>query len=95
MLIVTRRVGERIVLGDGVEVWVAKIGRKSVRLAVNAPAGHVVLRGELWDAVALANRSAASAGVGDVATAAGERSPASPAPDVTVETEDARGGSGR
>ena len=63
MLVVARRVGERIVLGDGVEVYVAKISRNEVRLAIRAPQHMPVYRGEVWDAIAAANRSAAEAGL--------------------------------
>ena len=59
MLMVSRRVGERIVIGDGVEIIVTEIHRSTVKLAVRAPRGHAVMRGEVWDAVAQENRAAA------------------------------------
>lgn len=61
MLMVTRRIGERIVIGEGVEIVITEIHRQSVRVAVKAPPGHVIFRGEVWDKIALANRNAAEA----------------------------------
>lgn len=61
MLMVSRRVGERIVIGDGVEIIVTEIHRSTVKFAVKAPRGHAVMRGEVWDAVARENRAAAEA----------------------------------
>lgn len=61
MLVVRRRVGERIVVGNGIEIVIMEIGARSVRLGVNAPRGVLVLRGEVHDAVAKANAVAADA----------------------------------
>jgi carbon storage regulator len=61
MLMVTRRIGERIVIGEGVEIVITEIHRQSVRVAVKAPPGHVIFRGEVWDKIAQANREAAEA----------------------------------
>jgi carbon storage regulator len=65
MLMISRRVGETIVIGDGIEVTVTEISRKTVRLAVKASAGHQILRGEVRDSIALANQQAASADMDD------------------------------
>jgi len=58
MLIVQRRVGERITIGDGIEVTVQSTTRGGVRLAIVAPRGVTVLRGEVHDAIARANAEA-------------------------------------
>ncbi len=55
----TRHVGERIVIDQGIEVIVHKISRSTVKLGVRVPKGVLVLRGEVWDAVARENRAAA------------------------------------
>jgi carbon storage regulator len=60
MLIVQRRIGQRIVIGGGIEVVVIESGRGGVRLGVIAPRGVSVLRGEVHDAVVAANRAAAA-----------------------------------
>ncbi len=59
MLILQRRVGERIVVSGGVEITVTAVTRRGVRLAVSAPPGVSVLRGEVHDAIAQANARAA------------------------------------
>ncbi len=59
MLILQRRVGERIVLSGGIEITVTGITKRGVRLAVSAPRGVEVLRGEVHDAIADANVRAA------------------------------------
>ena len=58
MLIIRRRVGERIVVGSNVEVTVASATRRVVRLAIHAPKGIPVLRGEVHDAIVAANVAA-------------------------------------
>jgi carbon storage regulator len=58
MLMVSRRVGERIVIGGEVEVYIREIHRSTVKLAVKAPPGHLVMRGEVRDAVARENQAA-------------------------------------
>jgi|HubBroStandDraft_6_1064221.scaffolds.fasta_scaffold259945_2 carbon storage regulator CsrA len=59
MLILQRRVGERVVVSGGVEITVTAVTRRGVRLAVSAPPGVSVLRGEVHDAIAHANTQAA------------------------------------
>jgi len=61
MLVVRRRVGERIVVGNEIEIVITEIGARSVRIGVAAPRGVQVLRGEVHDAVARANAAAADA----------------------------------
>ena len=58
MLIIHRHVGQRIVLSGGLEVTVTAVTRKGVRLAIVAPRGISILRGETYDAVAKANAEA-------------------------------------
>jgi len=59
MLIVRRRVGERIVISGGIEITIAAVSGGGVRLAVQAPRGVAVVRGEVHDAIAAANAAAA------------------------------------
>jgi carbon storage regulator len=60
MLVFTRKLGETIVIGDGIEVRVLRVGRDGVRLGVVAPPTIAVHRHEIYEAVRTANRSAAS-----------------------------------
>jgi carbon storage regulator len=59
MLILQRRVGQRIIVTGGVEITVTAVTKRGVRLAVSAPKGVAVLRGEVHDAIAEANALAA------------------------------------
>ncbi len=60
MLIIQRRLGERIVMSDGVEITVIAVTKRGVRLAMTIPDGLVVLRGEVYESVAAANAAAAA-----------------------------------
>jgi carbon storage regulator len=44
MLVLTRKVGEQIQIGDGVTVTVVRISAGSIRLGVDAPTGVAILR---------------------------------------------------
>lgn len=59
MLVVTRRKGQRIVIGNDIEVVVTGISGSTVRLAVVAPRSVPVLRGEVYEAVLEQNKAAA------------------------------------
>jgi carbon storage regulator len=58
MLVLQRRIGERIVLSGGIEITVTAITKRGVRLAVQAPRGVAVVRGEVHDAIVEANSRA-------------------------------------
>ena len=51
MLILSRRVGESLVLGKNVRVTLVELRGDKVRLAVEAPAGVPVHRQEVYDAI--------------------------------------------
>ena len=60
MLVVTRKKGQSIVVGDGIEIHVISVGRHGSRIGVSAPREVTVHRREVYDMVVAANRSAAS-----------------------------------
>jgi carbon storage regulator len=66
MLVITRKSGERICIGDDVTVTVLEIVGSSVRLGIEAPSEIPVHRHEVWAAVQAENRAAAEAGVEDL-----------------------------
>jgi carbon storage regulator len=47
MLVLTRKLGEKILIGDDVTITVVDIGKSRVKLGIEAPAGHHILRSEL------------------------------------------------
>ena len=61
MLIITRRPGEKIMLGDDIVVHVMEIVGNSVRVGIQAPRSVPVYREEIWDAVRAENQAAAAA----------------------------------
>ena len=61
MLVLSRRIGESIVIEGGIRVVVLSSDRRGVRLGIEAPAETSIVRGEIVAEVALENRRAASA----------------------------------
>jgi carbon storage regulator len=76
MLVLTRRVGETIKIGDDIEIEVLEVRPGIVRVGVRAPKSVRVLRGELVAEVATANTAALV--VGDVDNLAALRPAPSP-----------------
>ena len=74
MLILTRRVGETLVIGDDVTVTVLGIKGNQVRIGVNAPKEISVHREEIYDRI---QREKEAAAAGDA-----------PVAEVDVETDD-------
>jgi carbon storage regulator len=61
MLMMTRRAGQKIVLGDGIVIEVVEVAGNTVRLGVDAPRSVPVYREEIWTAVRAENEAAAAA----------------------------------
>jgi len=62
MLVVTRKAGESIVIGDKIRITVVALEGDRVRIGVEAPKEVTILRQELWEAVCQENRTAAKTG---------------------------------
>ena len=58
MLVFTRRRDEAIIIGEGIEVRVLRVGRDGVRLGIVAPPEVRVHRQEIYDQIREANQSA-------------------------------------
>ncbi len=61
MLNITRRRGERVVLGDDVFISVLEVSGQTVRLGIEAPRSLRVYREEIWLEVKRENEAAAHA----------------------------------
>jgi len=61
VLVFTRRRHEAIMIGDGVEVRVLRVGKDGVRLGIVAPLEVRVHRREIYEQIRDANQSAAVA----------------------------------
>jgi carbon storage regulator len=59
VLVFTRKRDQAIIIGDGIEVRVLRVGRDGVRLGVTAPATVAVHRQEVYDQIRSANVAAA------------------------------------
>jgi carbon storage regulator len=66
MLNITRRRGERVVLGDDVFISVLEVSGQTVRLGIDAPRSVRVYREEIWLEVKRENEAAAHAAGADL-----------------------------
>lgn len=62
MLVLTRKPGEQIMIGDGIVITVLEGRGDGVRIGIEAPRGVSIQRREVIEAIAAANRAAAEAG---------------------------------
>lgn len=67
MLVLTRRVGESVVIGHDIVVTVLEVRGDVVRVGVDAPRDVQVHRQEVYDELSASNREAASPADQDVA----------------------------
>lgn len=59
MLVLSRRVGEKLIIGDDIEVVILDSRGDSVRIGINAPRSTKIHRAEVLEAVKAANELAA------------------------------------
>jgi carbon storage regulator len=62
MLVLTRKPGQSIMIGDGVEVQVLSVAGEKVRLGITAPRDVSIFRNEVYDRI---ENETSSAGSGD------------------------------
>jgi carbon storage regulator len=89
MLILTRRPGERVVIGDEILVTVMGVSGHTVRLGIAAPSGVPIYREEIWLAVREENRAAAAAQADALPAAPVETRPAETDTDPAQEPPEA------
>jgi len=58
VLVITRKKGDAILLGDNIEITVVKVEEGSVKLAISAPKDVTILRKELYCEVTEENKNA-------------------------------------
>jgi carbon storage regulator len=61
MLRISRRAGERIILGDNVVIEVMEVRGQTVRIGIDAPRSLPIYREEIWLEVKRENQAAAEA----------------------------------
>jgi carbon storage regulator len=70
MLILTRKVGESINVGDNIVIKVVESGRGSVRIGIEAPREITVLRQEVFESIQRENIKSAKGEKADITKAA-------------------------
>ncbi len=73
MLVLSRKVGERILIGDQISVTVVRINGNAVRIGINAPSELPVIRDELKERMEAAERGADCEVAESAERAAGEK----------------------
>ncbi|WP_169973665.1 MULTISPECIES: carbon storage regulator CsrA [unclassified Campylobacter] len=58
MLILSRKEGESILLGNNIKITIAGISKSGVKVGIDAPKNMMILRSELADEVANENKQA-------------------------------------
>ena len=58
MLIITRKKGESLMIGDDIEITISKIEDGSVKIGIKAPMDVTILRKELYEQVERENKEA-------------------------------------
>jgi carbon storage regulator len=94
MLILARRPGERVVIGEDILVTVMEVSASTVRLGIEAPRGVSIFREEIWLAVKEENRAAAEAQADALPSASIEEvraDTATPAVEASPKDEDSPG----
>jgi len=60
VLNITRKIGEKIIIGEDIVLEVMEVSGSSVRIGIRAPRSVPVYREEIWEAVRSENTAAAS-----------------------------------
>jgi carbon storage regulator len=62
MLVLTRKPGQSIMIGDGVEVQVLSVAGEKVRLGITAPREVSIFRNEVYDRIESESKSGSGGG---------------------------------
>lgn len=60
MLVLTRKIGEGIVIGDDVSITIVEMKGGNIRLGIDAPRDKKIYRREVYDRIVQENRDAAN-----------------------------------
>lgn len=58
MLVITRKKGESLLIGDDIEIKIVKVEDGSVKIAIDAPKEQTILRKEVYEKVKSENSKA-------------------------------------
>ena len=59
MLVLTRKIGEGLVIGDDIKITIVEMKGGSIRLGIDAPRDKKIYRQEVFDRIVAENRDAA------------------------------------
>ncbi|MGM0598723.1 MAG: carbon storage regulator CsrA [Candidatus Rifleibacteriota bacterium] len=59
MLVLTRKINEKIIIGDEIEIVLVDIGKDQVKIGINAPRSVKVHRWEVYEEIQRENQEAA------------------------------------
>jgi carbon storage regulator len=81
VLVITRKLNEAIIIGDGIEITVLRVGRDGVRIGVSARPDVPVHRREVYDEIRAANASSQTdpSAIGGLVREWSRRTPVTPA----------------
>jgi carbon storage regulator len=60
MLVLTRKIGEGIIIGDDIKITIVEMKGGGVRIGIDAPQDRKIYRQEIFDRIASENRDAAN-----------------------------------
>ena len=69
MLILTRKLGERITIGDDISITLLEVRGSQVKLGIEAPKGISIHRQEIYERIRETNLSAAKVSISDLSDA--------------------------
>jgi carbon storage regulator len=66
MLILTRKLGESIVIGENVQLSVVEINKNNIKIGINAPKDITIYREEVFKKIKEENKMASTSGIVDL-----------------------------
>jgi len=66
MLVLTRKVGEGIIIGDDIKLTIVEVKGGSIRIGIDAPRDKKIHRQEVYDRILEQNRAATSWSLDDL-----------------------------
>ncbi len=65
MLILTRKLGERIIIGEKVQLSVVEINKNNIKIGINAPKDVTIYREEVFEKIKEENEMSSISGIID------------------------------
>ncbi len=66
MLILTRKLGESIIIGENVQLSVVEINKNNIKIGINAPKDVSIYREEVFEKIKEENKMASTSGIVDL-----------------------------